>query len=613
MIVRKSNFEEVIDILSYTGIYSLDTETTGLNSYLGDRLFSIILADSKDAYYFNFQNYHGVDPDYVLDRALLPALQKALDNPQSLFYLHNAKFDLSMLVREGLHIAGIIHDTEVMARLVCNNHMSYSLSECAKRIGLNKSDAVDDYITANDLYSIKKVPGKKKTIKVPHYDRVPFEIIVPYGLQDARVTFELGEYQRKMIREKSSSTSASLCNLNNLYANDCKLTKVCFSMEQMGIQVDIDFCARAFEYETKLATLATHTFKEITGVDYVDSAKTFRIIFDSLGLKYGVTEKGNPSFKDEELEKLDHPIVDIIRQHRGSSKKANTYYRNFLEMSDEDGVLHANIRMGGTDTGRFSMSEPNLQNLSRPEEGDEVSEFEIRRAFVPRPGFCFVMIDYDQMEYRMLLNYANETKLIEKVLAGLDVHQATADQMGVTRTKAKTLNFMLLYGGGTAKLAKSLGVSHAEAAVLKDRYFKALPNVQDFINTVIFATKRRGYVRNWTGYTCYFDSPDFAYKSPNYLIQGGCAQVIRFALVFMHDFLSDKKSRLLVSIHDEALLEIHETELHIVPELVKIMEGAFRPTNIKLQLPFTCGPSYSWKSWADKVKGYPPCREGTCL
>lgn len=612
MIVRKSNFHDVIDILKVTGIYSLDTETTGLNSYLGDRLFSIIIADSEDAYYFNFQNYPGIDPDYVLDRSLLPALQTALDNPNSIWFMHNAKFDMSMLAAEGVFVQGMVHDTEVCARLVHNNHLSYSLASCAERIGLAKSYAVDDYINEHDLYTEKKSVNSKKKIKIPHYNKVPFEVIAPYGLQDARITFELGQYQRKTLAEKNSTMSFSQGQLSTLYKNDCALTKVCFAMERMGIQIDRDYCSRAFEFEIKQVSMAQTTFKQMTGVDYVDSAKTFLTIFDSLDLKYGMTQKGNASFKDEELEKIDHPIVDIIRTLRGSSKKANTYYRNFLDMSDSKGVLHANIRMGGTDTGRFSMSEPNLQNLKRPEEGEDLAEFEIRRAFVPRPGYCFVMIDYDQMEYRMMLNYARETKVIEKVLAGMDVHQATADQMNVSRTKAKTLNFMLLYGGGVEKLAKSLKISVDEARILKHKYFEALPNVQSFIRTVINVIKRRQHIVNWAGFHCYFDDVNYAYKGPNYLIQGGCAQVMRKGLVDTYEYLKDKKSRLLVSIHDEELLEVHESELHIVPDLVKIMECAFTPSNLKIQLPLTCGPSYSWKSWADKTKGYPTCREGTC-
>lgn len=613
MRVRRQELNEVLIRLSTPGFYSLDTETTGLHAYLGDRLFSIIIADKDVSYYFNFEPYGGLHSDWVLPRTELFSFQKILGIPSSTWFMHNAKFDLSMLAAEGLSVHGTIHDTEVMARLVRNDHMSYSLASCAERIGLKKSDAVDDYIAEHKLFTWKETPGKKKRVKVPHFQKVPYDIIAPYGEQDARITFALGMYQRQMITEKSNSTPGIEGQLLHTYANECELTKTCFRMEQVGIQIDRNYCERAFQYEMDRVSQAALEFQEISGESFIDSAKVFARVFDSLGLMYGKTDKGNPSFKDEELEKINHSIVDVIRKHRGSSKKANTYYRNFLDLSDTGDVLHANIRQGGTDTGRFSYSEPNLQNLSRPEEDGEYQEFEIRRAFIPRPDYCFVMIDYDQMEYRMMLNYAKEMKLIEKVLGGLDVHQATANQMGVSRTQAKTLNFMLLYGGGVLKLAKSLKITELEAKVAREKYFEALPAVKNFMWNLTETVKRRGYLRNWAGFHCYFDDPNFAYKAPNYLIQGGCAQVMKFSLVAIDNLLKDKRSRLLVSVHDEAVLEIHRNEFDIIPAIVKIMENAFQPAHGKVLLPLTCGVSYSWKSWAEKIKGYPDATKGsTC-
>ena len=181
--------------------------------------------------------------------------------------------------------------------------------------------------------------------------------------------------------------------------------------------------------------------------------------------------------------------------------------------------------------------------------------------------------------------------------------------MGVERQSAKTLDFLLLYGGGIAKLAKALGIPLSEAKALKARYFEALPAVRNFIQLTMKKAQHaptqypeKGFTENWYGRVSYIDRK-FAYKAPNYKIQGGCADVNKIAICRIHDFLKKEgcKSRLICTVHDENLFELHKSELDLANEFKKIMEAVYIPK----RLPLTCGVSYSFNSWGELKEGLP--------
>lgn len=612
-IVRQETFDEFIETFSLPGLYAVDTETTGLRSYLGDALFSVIVAGPAGSFYLNFKSYPGLSPEWVLDRDTnLPRLKQIFSNPDSTWFAHNAKFDLAMLAKEGLAIQGRIHCTEAQARLLYNRHFDYTLSACAKRIGLEKSNAVDEYISKNKLYTKFKDETTGKEVKQPHFDQVPFNIITEYGMTDGEITLKLGLHQLSDLQSIVGTTPSTKPPLTAVYNNETKLTKTCFKMEYHGIKIDRDYSRRAFEYEIGRARTAAAKFTAASGVEFVDSAITLAKAFDTAGETYPRTKPtktrphGTPSFTDVVLESFTSPLAQLVREYRDASKKANTYYANFLKYADTGDRIHANMRQGGTDTGRFSYSEPNLQNLSKEE--DTAQQFLIRRSFVPTdPDHCFVMIDYDQMEYRLMLDYAGEMGIIRQILDdGLDVHQATALQLNVPRESAKTLNFLLLYGGGVKSLAIKLKTEVDAARVLREQYFRKLPNVQYWSSKVVTQVEKEKNLVNWLGRQYHFpyinDDVEYrAYAGPNHLIQGGCADIVRVAMNRCDDLLSGTRSRLLVQIHDELLFEVHKDDLGIVSALKRVMETAYPHR----YLPLTCGVSYSWRSWADKTKGLP--------
>lgn len=637
MLVGKSTFLSTVDQLAvFRRPIAFDTETTGLRPYQGDRLFSVILSDGLESYYFNFQPYPGVSNEFVLPRPWLKKLQPVFSEAPVLF-AHNAKFDMAFLAKELLQFKAPIHCTQAIGRVERNDRFSYELAYLAKEIGFEKSDGVSEYIAKNKLYTLQ-TNTKGIAYKVPHFDQVPLHIIQPYGEQDAKITWELGQSQIAKITGLHGSTPSGKNGPLQILANERRLTETCFRMEQRGIRVNLEYCQRAAHFEESIAQEAAQDFKRLTGLEFIDSGKQLAKAFDLVGERYPKTVKGNPSFTDEVLEGFISPIAQLVRDYRGASKRCNTYYLNFLKFADSQGVIHANIRQGGTETGRFSYSDPNLQNLSK--EDDLTQEFVIRRAFIPREGFCFVMIDYEQMEYRLMLDYAKQMDVIAEVLVGMDIHEATAIQMGVERRYAKTLNFLLLYGGGVAKLCVALFKPTLELDILKDLvrvhfwktaakggawkevppgivqenlveltkakdlmdlYFERLGDVKKFSSGVAKVAKERGYIRNWAGRICQFKHSQFAYAAPNHLIQGGCADVVKLAMNEIDEYLLNKQTRMVAQVHDELIFEVPQSEFEIVPHLRDIMAKVYPARH----LPLRCSVDHSWVSWADKVKGLP--------
>jgi DNA polymerase-1 len=221
------------------------------------------------------------------------------------------------------------------------------------------------------------------------------------------------------------------------------------------------------------------------------------------------------------------------------------------------------------------------------------------------------MPDWIQMEYKLMLDYAASligemTPLVKKVLNGEDVHQATADLVTalgspLTRSRAKNGNFATLYGSGLDTLAATLKCGREEARVVKESIFRASPEIRGFIRQVMRTAEIRGYIFNWLGRRSYFPDPRFAYRAPNYLIQGGCADIMKVAMNRVDEYLLNKRSKMLLSIHDELLIEVHEKELFVCEEITQIMETVY-PSRY---LPLTASAEWSETSMGAKSKGFP--------
>jgi len=595
MLVTVDIFDDVVRRFSQEGLYGFDTEAYGLKH--SDDMFSFQLSDDNGPMYFDC-----TDPRMpILSDMCLTAIRTIFNNPKSTFFIHNAKFDMRRLAMHGIEIKGTIWDTEVIARLIKNNLPIYTLDACAKRIGLKKDDKVKEYIQKHKLFTVEQIPGKKKKSKNLHFDKVPLDLMIPYAEQDAVVVRDLGLWQMDYLKLRQDSSEWS--RSTDLVANEQRLTKTCARIEDRGITINVPYVQEAKAYMEGLLEEETRNFERISGLPFKDSSKLFKEAFDSLGEEYTFTKLGNACFNKKALAKYSGELPDSIKKIRLFNLYIGTYYASFLYHKDVRHAIHANIRQSGTESGRFSYSNPNLQNI--PKEEECLYPYRVRGSFTPRQDYCFCMLDYDQQEFRMMLDYAGETSLIQKINEGnLDVHQATADELGVSRKHAKTLNFGLLYGMGVEKLAEDLKLPIEQAEYLKRLYFSKLPRVQTFINDVIRTGKQRRVVYNWFGRRCYIASTDLAYILPNHIIQGGGADIIKIAMNKIDDLLLGTRSSMLIQCHDEVLLEIHKDELDLVPKIKTIMESVYIPRN---GMKLTVGVDHSWKSWGydDLVGGLP--------
>ena len=596
--VALGEVEQVVRHFLVAGEYGFDTETTGLVWYGEDRPFALILADRKMSYYFDF-NPSSPSP---LPSSVWKEIEPVFDVRGSKWFAHNAKFDTHMLDTVGCEFGqSLLHCTMAHARVSDNRYPNgnYDLDKCLKRdLGIEKNKTVDEYIDKHKLTSKIEKFGSKLTLK--HFDRVPLDVMFEYGCDDAHQTLFLGLKQIERIKELSEEqrTWSKAKTLEDAYRIELHLTRVTAGMESHGVLVDREYCKKARRFEIEQYSTMEAEWERETGSKFVDSGKAFAKEFDKRGIPYARTDKGNPRFDAKAIEGLgdDNPLGRIIKSHRYHYKRAHTYWENFLWFSRHTGRIHAQANQTGTDTGRMSYSGPNLQNLPKNSE-DTDTAFPIRRAIIPDPGSFFAMIDYDQVEYRFFADLAQEDDLISEVLKGLDIHEATAREMGVTRTEAKTLNFMLIYGGGIDKLAGMLGVTRTEAIRLREKYFSKLRRLTAATNKIRKVAASREFIINWTGWRCYYEGRS-EYPSPNHLVQGSCGHIVKKAMIDCEDTLIARaaNSRMLLQVHDELLFKIDERESDLPVLLQQIMASAYTPR----RLPLSCSVEWSKTSWHDK-------------
>jgi len=611
VLVTEKNLNQIVDRFCKPGQKSFDTETTGLLPYQGDRMFSAILADDIGPVYFNFQDY-GDDTFFFEDERVM---REIFAQKHSYWFAHNAKFDLAMMKFASIDVAGPVHCTQAIGRVISNDKLSYSLDNLAKERGLAKDNAVEDYITKHGLSKSIQVPGQKKKSKIKFYDKVPFPIMYNYGLKDGTITRALGLHQIADIENVAATTAIGKNSVKDVYLTELDITKICFNMEWDGALTDPKYTTTAFDAEVDNLKIAQNRMEAMIGLPFKDGSKFLTQAFDKLeiplvrnaptkaakkkALEKGVPAIGNAVFNESVLKNIDGEFPQLLKIWRKAEKKAGTYYTAFKHFRDDNDVIHCDFRQAGTVTGRMSCATPNLQNV--PKRGEDKSVYPVRKVFIPEPEFCLVMIDYDQMEYRLMLEYAREFELIAKVLAGMCVHTATAELVKVTRDVAKTINFLFIFGGGVNAVMKQLGLTYEQAVELKTKYFSTLPAVKKLMRDVSRVSAQRGFVVNWAGRRCQLSDVNFAYKMPNALIQGGCADVVKKAMVQTDKVTKGLQSKLILQVHDELIFQVHRDEFHIIPDLKFEMENVYKYK----YLPLTVGVDHSWVSWHDKVEGLP--------
>lgn len=552
---------------------AIDFETTGLNPYRGDKAFLIgVCIDDQQPFAYRMHEDPGVD------HMILGLL---LSNPRVRYLAHNAKFEMAFLKEQfGVEIKGYVWDTEVMARVQYNNHFKYSLEACSERIGHSKYVPMVQWVKAHQH----------------KYHEAPEELIIPYVEQDARLSWLLYKDQCDTFRSWQTGSSV---HVSGLVALEMKTTRNLFEMESAGLHIDVDYCVQANEYEKARAERTAAAFKEITGVEFVDSRKTLQAVFEKHEIPYGKTEKGNPSFDwDALLPSKSHPIVKLILDYRDANKRSSTYWENFLALH-VGGVIYPHIRQPGAASGRFSAMDPNVQNW--PDDSESDTPYPIRRAFVAPPGELLVSMDYAQMELRLMAEEAGEDQMIADIAAGVDFHQRVADVAGTPRGVAKNARFAKLYGAGPKKIAQTLGVDYATALTVCKAIDADSPKIADYSDGLISYVRRAPFGYNWMGRRFFFDR-GFEYKYPNYRIQGGCADILRIAIEKCREVLKAAgivETRVLIPIHDELVFRLTAAQMHLIPALRQAMiEAALPMKKLSMDVSVHVGPNmHDMEKW----------------
>ncbi len=509
------------------------------------------------------------------EKKVLDILKPVFGNKDSIKIAHNYKFDYTMLFRHGVKIEGKPFDTMVAAYLV----------DASQKI---KMDELSKKYLGYEPVPIQALIGKGKAQK-SMADLTPEEVYL-YACEDADVTLQLYQILSKKLKEDELEEIANTV--------DFPLMEVLGDIEYYGIKLDVGMLKGFSEdLETDIKALEKEIYEKAGEEFNINSPSQLGdILFDKLGLPAGKkTKTGKYSTNESVLTKLavKYEIPSLILEYRSLAKLKSTYVDALPSMINPDtGRVHTDFNQSVAATGRLASSNPNLQNIPiRTKRGRE-----IRKAFIAEEGFKIMSADYSQVELRVIAHIAKDEAMIEAFKNGEDIHARTAKEIfhldsldDVTqdhRRKAKEVNFGIPYGLSAYGLATNLGIENSEGKEMIEEYFNRFPNIQEYIDKTTAFAKENGYVKTLLGRRRYipdinsgnWNARGFAERvAINMPIQGTAADVIKLAMINIHDYLENNnlKSRMLLQVHDELIFEIRESELDTVPaKITELMESA---------------------------------------
>lgn len=564
--------KEIADKFSKLGVFCFDTETDSPDPMTAGLVGVSFSAEKGKGSYIPVNVDGGLDEKEVLE-----ILKPVFENENSVKVAHNYKFDYTILFRHGIQINGKPFDTMVAAYLV-DASQKIKMDELAKKyLGYAPVPIVD-------------LIGKGKSQK-SMADLTPEEVYL-YACEDADVTLQLYEILSAQMKKDELEEVADTV--------DFPLMEVLGDIEYQGIKLDVGMLEGfSKDLEKDIKELELEIYEKAGEKFNINSPSQLGdILFDKLGLPAGKkTKTGKYSTNEAVLTKLavKYEIPSLILDYRQLAKLKSTYVDALPSMvNKETGRIHTDFNQSVAATGRLASSNPNLQNIPiRTERGRE-----IRKAFIAEEGFKIMSADYSQVELRVIAHIAKDEAMIKAFKDGEDIHSRTAKEIfnlesldEVTqdhRRKAKEVNFGIPYGLSAYGLAQNLGIENSEGKEMIDEYFNRFPNIQDYISETQAFAKEHGFVKTLLGRRRYI--PDinsgnwniraFAERvAINMPIQGTAADIIKLAMIRIHDWLlsNKKKSRMLLQVHDELIFEIHESELEEVPDkITELMENAMK-------------------------------------
>ncbi len=585
-------FDVWLATIEAADLTALDTETTSLDPFAA-RIVGISLSVTPGAAcYIPLAHTAPGAPDQLPRDAVLAKLKPWLEAVDRQKVLQNAKYDQHVLANHGIALAGVAHDT-MLQSYVLESDKGHDLGQlCTRHLGLAT-------IAYEDLCG--------KGAKQIGFDQVDIERAATYAAEDADVTLR--------VHHALHPQFAGERGLSWIYHDlEMPARQVIWGMERTGVLIDAATLTRqSHEIGRKIMALEAQAC-ELAGQPFnLASPKQLAdILFEKLGLPVKKkTPSGGPSTDEEVLSELalDFPLPKLLLEYRGLAKLKGTYTDKLPRMINPDtGRVHTHFSQASVVTGRLASSDPNLQNIPvRTEEGRR-----IRTAFIAPAGCSIVSADYSQVELRIMAHLSGDERLLEAFAHGEDVHRATAAEIfGVTppevgpdqRRVAKSINFGLIYGMSAFGLARQLGLERGAAQTYIDRYFARYPGVARYMEEARESARRHGYVETAFGRRLWF--PEIRSSNGNRRqgaeraainapMQGTAADLIKMAMIAVNNWLegSARKSRLVLQVHDELVLEVPDDELIEVRTHLPRLMGNVATLKAPLVVEVGIGPNW---------------------
>ncbi len=558
-----------------------DTETTNIDSFEAE------LVGISFAYVVGEAYYIPVPEKFEDAKKIAEEFREVFESETITKIGQNIKYDMTVLKKYGVEVAGPLFDT-MLAHYLVDPDTRHNMDVLA-----------ENYLNYSPI-SIETLIGKKG-VKQGTMRDANLAAIKEYAAEDADITLQLKE---KLEPEVEKYGMKKL-----LDEVEGPLVKVLSYMEYEGVKIDTDALSQMSGELEKASKIVEKEIYEIAGETFnIASPKQLgEILFDKLKLidSPKKTKTGQYATGEDILSKLanEHPIANKILEFREYQKLKSTYVDALpLMISKIDGRVHTDYRQAVAATGRLSSNNPNLQNIPiRTEKGRE-----IRKAFIPREeGYKIFSADYSQIELRIIAAFAKDESMIEAFKNGRDIHSTTAAKIfkkpleevdSDMRRIAKSANFGIIYGISAFGLAENLSISRTESKEIIDAYFTEFPAVKRYMDHIVNVAREQEYVTTILGRRRYLRDINsrnitirgFAERNAiNAPIQGSAADIIKIAMIRIHDWLIKEKmkTKMIMQVHDELVFDVHESELDVVKEkVVHFMENA-----ISLEVPLEVG------------------------
>lgn len=591
LIINKAeDLKELVSTLNKKTVFAIDLETDSLKVLEANIVGIAISWQEKETLQYKNGILISNNEEFMCNSAYIPLghlfendqipiddavaiIKPLLEDTKVSKVLHNAKFDMHILQNYDIKLKNVSMDTMLA---------SY-IDDPANKHGL-KSLVMQKFQFPMTEYEDLAGKGKNQIT----LDKVEVEKVAEYANLDSSMTLKLANYYANKLDEKQQDL---------LYNMEIPLMLVLINMERVGIGLDTAYLKElSVQLALSLEKLEEQIY-EVANYPTKFNINSPKQLGDVLFVHMGLPAKGKTKTKTgystsaSVLESLvkEHSIAGLILEHRHLSKLKSTYIDSLPRLIDnKDHRIHTSFNQAITTTGRLSSSDPNLQNIPiRTELGNS-----IRKAFVPdrEKNNCLVAADYSQIELRFLADLSQEPNLIEAFNNNVDVHSSTACKVfGVSldnvtkemRRKAKAVNFGIIYGQTAYGLSEALNITPKEAKIFIEKYFQTYPRVKEYMDSSVQEAHRKGYVVTKFGRKRFFANElsssnrmirEFAERAAiNSPLQGSAADLIKIAMINLDKKLKELKlkSRMLLQVHDELVLEVPKEELEEVKQLVK--------------------------------------------